>query len=82
MGKLHLVAGSFTTWGAKLILFALNFYTKNNLIQHRSICIKVELERLRKDKSIANEFRAAIQSDKQLKTLVLSDADIRKVHLV
>ena len=47
--KLHLVAGSFTTWGAKLILFALNFYTKKNLIQHRSICIKVGLERLRKD---------------------------------
>ena len=82
MGKLHLVAGSFTAWGAKLILFALNFYTKNNLIQHRSICIKVGLERLKKDESIVSEFRAAIQSDEQLKTLALSNADITKVHLI
>ena len=80
-GKLHLVTSPFTEWAAKLMLFSIHFYSKKNLIRHRSSCIKVGLERLQKDEPNLDAFKQAVFNDDKLGDYELRDADVEKVHL-
>ena len=79
-GKLSLIHPKFLDCASELIIYAVNFFTKTRMIQHRRNTVSFGLQQVKQHEALFESFKRAALTVDGIDDITLDDITLRKIH--